>query len=227
MNALKVALLTVSIFVALIASVIALNPRAKTSETNAVPETAAVATSTQAIASSAPTPVNPVSPPTVAVQQSMSVEQAYQRIPHAKTTFSVAQTQAMNAAESQSANELFQLVDSAIVERVMAMDNVQRGQPYSSRNYDAILARLNSLAVPEKLAAPRSLISAAINDQKSYFERLNRDRKSQSLGAQDPLIQSAHQKLFTAYNRLMGVYPQESAYNKKAFFDHLCALDFV
>jgi hypothetical protein len=227
MNAFKVAFLTLSVFSTLMASVTIFSSRSKSVGTIPSKETAAIVSQPQPTGSLPQSSPSPVPSPTISVQQSMTVGQAYQRIPHAQTTFSPAQTQVMNTAESQSANDLFTWVDFSIVERVTMMDNMQRGQQYSPGNYAVILTKLNSIAVPEKLTEPKSLIIAAINEQKSYFEQQSRAGQSQPINSQDPLIQSAHQKLFTAYNKLIELYPQESEHNKKAFFDHLCALDFV
>jgi hypothetical protein len=227
MNALKAVLLTLSIFATLMASVFLLSPRSKLVGATSAPEPAAIASQNQPIVPAAQSPPSPVPSPTISVQQSMTVGQAYQRIPHAQTTFSPTQTQAMNASEAQNANELFTWVDFAIVERVMLMDNIQRGQQYSSGNYAVILAKLNNMVVAEKLTESKNLIIAAINDQKNYFEQQARAAQSQPINSQNSLIQDSHQKLFTAYNKLMALYPQESDHNKKAFFDHLCALDFI
>jgi hypothetical protein len=77
------------------------------------------------------------------------------------------------------------------------------------------------------LAEPKNLITQAIADQKSYFEQWARAGQSHVSNPQDPLIQSSHQKLFAAYNKLMERYPQESDHNKRAFFDHLYTLGFI
>ena len=45
--------------------------------------------------------------------------------------------------------------------------------------------------------------------------------------AQEPLVVGASHKLIKAYQILMQVYPRETAQNKQAFFDYLCALDFL
>ncbi len=45
--------------------------------------------------------------------------------------------------------------------------------------------------------------------------------------AQDPLVTGASQKLIKAYQVLIQAYPQEPPQNRQAFFDYLCALDFI
>ena len=41
------------------------------------------------------------------------------------------------------------------------------------------------------------------------------------------LVRSSSNQLIQAYDYLMQSYPQESPHNRQAFFDHLCALDFI
>jgi hypothetical protein len=184
---------------------------------------AAPTTAAQSLSSSAQSPVAAVS--IANLSQAMTIEQAYQSIPHGRTPFVPEQAGGMPPAEAQSIGALFYWSDLAVVERVAQMNALQRGQAFSSENYDVILSQLNALGVPEKLVAPKQLVVAAIQDQKAYFE--GPARQSQSVASQDPLIQSSHQKLLSAYGQLMQLYPQASESNKKAMFDRLCALDFI
>jgi hypothetical protein len=159
------------------------------------------------------------------LRQSMTVEQAYQRIPHSRTPFSQAQNTGMTATEAQAASALFYWSDLAVVERIAQVDAISQRQPYSSENYGIILSQLNALSVPETLAEPKQLIVSAIQEQKAYIEGLA--RQSQRMSQQDPLVQSSHQKLVSAYSQLMQRFPQASETTKKSFFDHLCTLDFI
>jgi hypothetical protein len=159
------------------------------------------------------------------LRQSMTVEQAYQRIPHSRTPFPQAQNTGMTAAEAEAASALFYWSDLAVVERIAQVDAISQRQPYSSENYGVILSQLNALSVPETLAAPKQLIVSAIQEQKAYIEGLS--RQSQRMSPEDPLVQSSHQKLVAAYGQLMQSFPQASETIKKSFFDHLCTLDFI
>jgi hypothetical protein len=159
------------------------------------------------------------------LHQTLSVEQAYQRIPHSRTQFTQAQATGMTAAEAQAATELFYWSDLAVVERIAQVDAVQQKQPYSAENYGVILSQMNALNVPESLAAPKQMIVTAIQDQKAYIESLARQPKPVS--PEDPLVQSSHQKILAAYGQLMQRFPQASETTKKSFFDHLCSLDFI
>jgi hypothetical protein len=45
--------------------------------------------------------------------------------------------------------------------------------------------------------------------------------------ARHPLVASSSGKLRRAYGELLTLFPQEDAHNKAAFFDYLCAMDFI
>jgi hypothetical protein len=163
--------------------------------------------------------------PTSNLRQSMTVEQAYQRIPHSRTPFPQASETGMTAVEAQAVSAMFYWSDLAVVERVAQVNALSQRQPYSSENYGVILSQLNALSVPESLAAPKQMIVSAIQSQKAYIERPA--RQSQRMSPEDPLVQSSHQNLVAAYGQLMQHFPQASETTKKSFFDHLCSLDFI
>lgn len=88
--------------------------------------------------------------------------------------------------------------------------------------------------MPEGLKAMHRSVLDALIDQGAYFEEWQRavskrEPFKHALGAspQHPRVISSSQKLHEAYGRLMQVYPQEAERAKQAFFDHLCALDFI
>ncbi len=88
------------------------------------------------------------------------------------------------------------------------------------------------MVVPPSLRHVHQLVNEAIEEQRAFLHEWR-----QSLGAgadhvvptiaQHPLVQSASQKLQQAYQDLMRLFPQEGPHNKDAFFDYLCALDFL
>lgn len=186
---------------------------------------AAAAPTTAAQSQPTAAPSNAAAVPIANLSQVMTIEQAYQSIPHGRTPFAPDQAGGITAAEAQSIGALFYWSDLAVVERVTQMNAIQRGQAFSSQNYDLILAQMNLIGAPERLVAPKQMIVAAIQDQKAFFAE--HARQSQSVSPQDPLIQSSHQKLLAVYGQLMQLYPQASESNKKAMFDRLCALDFI
>jgi hypothetical protein len=85
---------------------------------------------------------------------------------------------------------------------------------------------MDSLVAPSDLGAVKDLITSAVKEQQRYFAVLDSHRKLE-FDAGNRFVQSSHGKLIHAYRLLMSRYPQENAHNKKAFFDHLCALDFI
>ena len=92
-------------------------------------------------------------------------------------------------------------------------------------NYDAILAKLGELKVPDKLEKAHQLVTQAVQEQREYLGQLA--KSGESFNAAAPLVQSSHGKLVAAYGELMRLYPSENQNNKQAFYDYLCALDFI
>jgi len=98
-----------------------------------------------------------------------------------------------------------------------------------------LLLRINKLEVPATLKPVHQLVTEAIREQSGYFETWQRsvDRSeafNYSLNNRKRLhknVTSSHNKLFEAYKILKKLYPKEIKHNQKAFFDHLCALDFI
>jgi hypothetical protein len=169
----------------------------------------------------------------------ISVEDAYRTIPHRYTPFE-SKSVKMNPAESAFLQELFRLVNLAIVERVQTQawfqSNGKKGAAFSNyqRATNGLIAQLQALAVPDKLKAVNRTVIEALKDQGAYFEEwqrmvTRREPFKHALGASPhhPRILAASQKLHDAYGRLMQAYPQEADRTKQAFFDHLCALDFI
>lgn len=163
--------------------------------------------------------------PTIAM--SMSVEDAYRAIPHHQTTFAPNRA-SMSTDERRFIESMFKLTDIAVAERVQSLHFFQtQGQQGSPpRNYPTLLARLNALSTPQALSEVKSLITSAVTEQQHYFLEADTGSKL-DFDAHNPLVQSSHRKLIAAYQLLMSRYPSEDAHNKKAFFDHLCALDFI
>ncbi len=159
----------------------------------------------------------------------MSVEEAYQAIPHRQTTFSPEQAR-MDEGEKQYLKECFGVVDQAVLARVGALQYFQNGgrdglkpDDYQSR-MDTLTQRLEALQPPAKLQNYHKMVLQALRDQQGYFRKIE---KTMRFDSSDPLVQSSHENLSKAYTVLMVGYPMESQHNKDAFFDHLCALDFI
>jgi hypothetical protein len=167
-----------------------------------------------------------------AVQESpleltLSVAAAYQAIPHQRTTFRP-DIAAMPAGEVRYFERLFELTDIAMVERVQTLQWFQtRGaKGAKAHNYEQILARFNALPTPSHLAPVHGLIRQAITEQRQYFSSVDNGRTFR-FDANASLVQNSHNKLVKAYKLLMVQFPNEHEHNRTAFFDHLCALDFI
>ena len=73
----------------------------------------------------------------------------------------------------------------------------------------------------------KALIFDAISEQRRYLKAWQDSGNPRYFDAQAPLVRSSHGKLIAAYNHLMRLFGEENPHNKQAFFDHLCALDFI
>jgi hypothetical protein len=132
----------------------------------------------------------------------MSVDEAYAAIPHRRTVFDRAAA-TMSAAEADGLERLFALVDRAIVARV------------TKTGHDGVLVELRNLDLPPRLGRVQSLVTDAVVAERAY------------LAGEQAAIQTASARLHEAYAELMRLFPGEGAHNRDAFYDYLCALDFL
>ena len=169
----------------------------------------------------------------------ISVEDAYRAIPHRYTPFE-SKAVRRNPKDAAFLQEFFRLVNLAIVERVQTLtwfqSNGKKGTafPNYQRATGSLRAQLEALAAPDNLKAANRGVIEALKEQEAYFEEwqravTKREPFKHALGAgpHHPRVLAASQKLHEAYGRLMQAYPQEGERTKQAFFDHLCALDFI
>ncbi len=154
----------------------------------------------------------------------MEIEQAYQLIPHKRTVFQLHQSN-IPATEAQQVAKLLLLAEKAMVERVDAMANGAGKTGYLSR-IDGILWQIDQLRVPTGVQAARDHIQTAVQQHRVFFELQNVTGDHAKANRQQ-LVQASHRHLISAYQLLMQTYPKETKHNKQAFFDYLCALDFI
>ena len=154
----------------------------------------------------------------------LEVEQAYRLIPHNRTVFQLHQSN-LPASDAQKVARLLSLAEKAMVERVDALKNGARRTGYMSR-IDDILWQIEQLQVPDRIQTARDHIKTAVQLHRNYFE-LQDDGGSSADASRHQLIQASHRHLLAAYQQLMQTYPEETQHNKQAFFDYLCALDFI
>ncbi len=133
----------------------------------------------------------------------MSVDEAYAAIPHRRTVFDQRAAR-MTSEEAEGLTRLFALVDRAIVARVTRAGS------------DAVLADLRALELSPRLRHVQALVTEAVVAERAYLVDGNRQG-----------VQTASARLHEAYAELMRLFPEEAANNRDAFFDYLCALDFL
>ena len=133
----------------------------------------------------------------------MSVDEAYASIPHRRTVFD-RKAATMAADEADGLERLFALVDRAIVARV------------TKAGHDAVLGELHALALPERLRRVHELVIDAVVAERTHLVQ-----------HEPSAVQTASGRLHEAYGELMRLYPGEGAHNRDAFYDYLCALDFL
>lgn len=162
------------------------------------------------------------------IWQDMSVDTAYGAIPHQRTPFRVDLT-SLPGAEAGYLAALFGLTDAGVVERVSIQQAMVQGADWSPgrSNYDAILQAIAALDTPRKLRPVERLVVEAITEQRRYLETWRQSGNPRFFDPNARLVASSHGKLIGAYNRLIKLYGGEARHNKQAFFDHLCALDFI
>ena len=162
------------------------------------------------------------------VKPVIDIEAAYRAIPHKRTVFLSDQAQ-MSRQESSYLQALFALTDCAVAERVHLQDRLRRGHSVeiATTNYPAIMQGVRSLETPPGLVPVQSLILEAIQEQRDYLEQWAQSGDPKYFNRHAPLIQKSHGKLIAAYLELKRRYSGESAHNSQAFYDYLCALDFI
>lgn len=178
--------------------------------------------------------------PSTVAAEGLSINEVYRSIPHRQTTYR-ARVSLISSKGAVLLENLFGIVDRAIVARVETLQwftsGGRQGRPIShyQQTLSGLLAELEGLDPPQALTPAMGLIAAALRDQAAYFRawKTATDRGepfpySFSRGEKlHPLVRSSSGKLVRAYSLLMRAYPGESAHNRQAFFDHLCALDFI
>lgn len=169
------------------------------------------------------------------VNARMTVEEAYRAIPHKQTNFDP-DTVNMRPEDAVYLERFFHLVNRAVLQRVQTLKWFatagKEGKDFTHyrKEIEDIISELEELNVPKRLKSTHQTVIQAISEQYSYYRNWNRnlaEGKTFRFSRLDPLVNSSHHKLIKTYNSLMRFYPKETRQNKAAFFDHLCALDFI
>lgn len=141
----------------------------------------------------------------------LTVDQAYQSIPHRRTEYSTTES-SQTKEVSAYLKALFEATDYMFVERIRGLKGA-----YNKDRYQNGIDLLTSINPPKSAENAHQLILVAVSEHQQYYE-------SEMQGSN--LVQSSHQRLIQAYNILMSNFP-DNPRNQQAYFDHLCALDFI
>jgi len=169
-------------------------------------------------------------PPTFNV--GLTVEQAYAAIPHRRTVWSDADSNA-SSAEKAYLKTMFEVLDQATAARVAGLQNYAAGHSdYSDPDaeYEQLITFVQSMTPPPKLATYHTLVLQGLTNQRQFFTEWK--AKADHFGypqivSTHPAVQRASGALRSAYQELMRRFPAEAQTNKDAFFDYHCALDFL
>lgn len=162
----------------------------------------------------------------------LTVEQAYAAIPHQRTVFDPSGSR-LPRGQVESLDQLFALTDRGTVLRVDGLDALQRGDALRLRamvrDYAALLEALRQLRPTQQMRIATDLVTQAVQQHLGFFEaKLAAGSASARWDASFTAeVHQSSQKLRQAYSLLMSAFPQESVRNRQAFFDYLCALDFL
>jgi hypothetical protein len=162
----------------------------------------------------------------------LSVEGAYEAIPHRRTVWNDRDSTA-SAPENAYLKTIFEVLDQATAVRVAGMQNYAAGHfDYSDPDseYEQLINFTRGMTPPKKLEIYRNYSLLGLMNQKQFFTDWK--AKGDAFGyplciKTDPGVQRASGALRSAYNELMAQYPREAQANKDAFFDYHCALDFL
>ena len=163
----------------------------------------------------------------LAIADEEAIAAAYRAIPHRRTIFD-RDAARMSAREKTYLHAFFHIVDLAMVERVRMARWLSSGgrQGKAASGYEVILEALRELDPPRSLREVQKLVAGAIEEQRACLDEWKRSGKS-GFPRRSPRVQSSSSKLRRAYSLLMKAFPREGQNSKRAFFDYLCALDFI
>lgn len=158
----------------------------------------------------------------------LTVEQAYAAIPHQRTVFDTGGSR-LPRVQVDALEQLLAWSDRGTVLRVDGLDALKRSDAARLRtvvrDYAAVLDGLRQLRTTPQTRAVTDLVVQAVQQHARFFEG------KLALGQLDAHftadVHQSSQKLRQAHGLLMAAFPEEAARNRQAFFDYLCALDFL
>lgn len=162
------------------------------------------------------------------IWHAMPVDEAYRSIAHQRTPYRTDVAKA-SRDEVDYLSSLLALTDAALAERVAIQLKLESGDPVEPEksNYDDILSGIRALKTPGHLVPAEALIFEAISEQRAYLDAWRKSGRRLFFDRSAALVESSHEKLTGAYDRLLELYGDEESQNQQALFDHLHALDFI
>jgi len=127
--------------------------------------------------------------------------------------------------------QLFDLMEWGVGLRVMSTrtrldENSMQTRMQADRGYNALLTRLNGLTPPSQLAVAHQWLIDALALHRDFFDAWDASDGTPDIPA-SPLVRAASDKLRSVAAALISSFPRASPHNRRAFFDHMGALDFI
>ena len=166
--------------------------------------------------------------------QGLTIDEAYEAIPKERVIYDP-YSSTLDAMKAAYLNDFFTAIDDAVVLRVELLQLMYYGYDYDMEYYRAAyeqaINKLMNLQTPHDHYQTQSLVVEALREQWQFFEEWHgaesHMKDAYKNYASHPYVKSSSRKLISAYNIFMKLYPGEANVNKKAFYTHLCALDFI
>jgi hypothetical protein len=163
----------------------------------------------------------------------ISVSEAYNAIPHRQQTYRASLSN-IAQADREYLEKFFQLTDKALILRIESIQTFQKHQYLNSIHFNERYAELKKDFAQFDGAGWKSqakdLILSALDHQQKYlstFDEFTRKSGQAEGYHSNPDVAASSQALQQLYGLFMSQFSNESSQNKDAFFQHLCALDFV
>jgi hypothetical protein len=160
----------------------------------------------------------------------LTVDEAYQAIPHKRTPYN-ARRSTLSETERDFLAKVFALSDEALVERVTTLAALREGNRVQLEQYEEhitrILTTLRAMPEPASAHGLAATLGQAIELQRTFFRGAFAAATKEVQLASDPHVRTASNELRRLYTDLMTRYSGEHPHNRDAFYQHLCALDFL
>tara|TARA_B100001989_G_scaffold240553_1_gene205717 strand:+ start:310 stop:918 length:609 start_codon:yes stop_codon:yes gene_type:complete len=168
----------------------------------------------------------------------MTIEESYSVLDKERIPFDREYT-TIPAEEVQYLEHLFFITDLAFRERMEMMRHFhfKKSDLYIDsylNNIDEFIASFDKKPAPTNhLRKVEIDVISALRNHKNFFIKWHNAKgtsaysRLQETYHQDHYVQKSHKQLLDAYLMLSTLYPDETEHNRQAFYQHLCALDFI